>query len=316
MKYRDYYEILGVDKKASADEIKKAYRKMAKKYHPDTHPGDKAAEEKFKEANEAYEVLGDSEKRKKYDQFGREGEFYNGADFDPSKYGFGNGARYEYRAGGSGFSDFFNMFFGGGNPFGSFENDGIFSRDSGRGSRFGRNMQMKGQDMESLLEITLEDGYKGAQRLVSFRTPSGDRTISLKVPAGIKPGEKIKLSGQGGAGVNGGPNSDMYLRVEFRKDPVFELNGINLEARLPLYPWEAALGAEKPYDTLDGRISVRIPAGIQTDNKIRVAGKGYRDKSGARGDLFLRAAIMNPPRLSKEQTEFYEKLSKIEIIPL
>jgi curved DNA-binding protein len=316
MKYRDYYEILGVNKNATADEIKKAYRKMAKKYHPDAHPGDKAAEEKFKEANEAYEVLGDSEKRKKYDQFGREGQFYNGADFDPSKYGFGNGVRYEYRTGGGGFSDFFNMFFGGGDPFGSFDSDDIFGGNTGRGSRFSRSMRMKGQDMESLLEITIEDGFKGAQRLVSIRTASGDRTISLKVPSGIKPGEKIKLSGQGNPGVNGGPNGDLYLRVDFRKDPVYEMNGINLEARLPLYPWEAALGAEKPFNTLDGRISVRIPAGIQTDNKIRVAGKGYRDKSGIRGDLFLRVAMVNPPRLSKEQTELYEKLSKLNTSPL
>ncbi len=316
MKYRDYYEILGVDKKASADEIKKAYRKMAKKYHPDAHPGDKAAEDKFKEANEAYEVLGDSEKRKKYDQFGREGQFHNGADFDPLKYGFGNGVRYEYKTEGGGFSDFFNMFFGGGNPFGSFDSDSIFGGNTGRGSRFGRGMKTKGQDMESQLEITLEDGFKGTERLVSLRTASGDRKISLKVPAGIRPGEKIKLSGQGGPGVNGGPNGDLYLRVEFRKDPARELNGLNLEARLPLYPWEAALGAEKPFDTLDGRISVRIPAGIQTDNKIRVAGKGYRDKSGARGDLFLRVAIVNPLRLSKEQAELYEKLRKSEIVPL
>ncbi len=311
MKYRDYYEILGVDKKASADEIKKAYRKMAKKYHPDAHPGDKAAEDKFKEANEAYEVLGDIEKRKKYDQFGRDGQFYNGADFDPSKYGFENGTRYEYRTEGGGFSDFFNMFFGGGDPFGAFGGDSIFSGSKGRGSRFSRNAQMKGQDIESRLEISLADGFNGAQRLVTLRTTEGDKTISLKVPAGIKPGEKIKLSGQGNPGMNGGSNGDLYLRIEFSKDPVCELNGLNLESRLPLYPWEAALGAEKSFNTLDGRISVKIPAGIQTDNKIRVAGKGYRDKSGTRGDLFLRAAIVNPARLNKEQTELYEKLSKI-----
>jgi curved DNA-binding protein len=311
MKYRDYYEILGVDKKASADEIKKAYRKLAKKYHPDAHPGDKDAEEKFKEINEAYEVLGDSEKRTKYDRFGREGQFYNGADFDPSKYGFGNGIRYEYRTDGRGFSDFFNMFFGGGDPFGSFDGDDIFGGNIGGGSRFGRGMRRKGQDTESLLEITLEEGFRGAQRLVSLKTASGDRKISLRIPAGIKPGEKIKLSGQGGPGANGGPSGDLYLRVEFRRDSVFELNGMNLEARLPLYPWEAALGAEKAFDTLDGRISVRIPAGIQTDNKIRVAGKGYRDRSGARGDLYLRVAIVNPHRLTSEQTELYEKLSKL-----
>jgi curved DNA-binding protein len=312
MKYRDYYEILGVDKKASADEIKKAYRKLAKKYHPDAHPGDKAAEEKFKEINEAYEVLGDAKKREKYDRFGREGQFYNGADFDPSKYGFGNGVRYEYRTDAGGFSDFFNMFFGGGDDiFGSFGADSIFGRRK-KSSRFDQRMQMKGEDTESVLEISIPEGFTGGERLINLRTASGGRTISLKIPAGIKPGEKIKLSGQGGPGINGGRNGDLYLRVEFRKDPVYELKGMDLEAQLQLFPWEAALGAEKSFDTLDGRISVRIPAGVQTGSKIRVAGKGYRDRAGVRGDLYLKAAIMNPSRLSKAQLELYEKLRAMQ----
>ena len=310
MKYRDYYEILGVDKKASADEIKKAYRKLAKKYHPDTHPGDKAAEEKFKEINEAYEVLGNDERRKKYDQFGAQGQFYHGADFDPSQFGFGNGMRYEFTSAGSGFSDFFDLFFGGGDPFGSFYDDSIFGR-KGSGGRFSRGMKMRGGDTESVLEISLADGFNGAEKLISLRGADGGKKISLRIPAGIKQGEKIKLAGQGNPGINGGPNGDLYLRIEFRKDPVFELKGLDLEARLQLYPWEAALGAEKSFDTLDGRISVRIPAGVQTDSRIRAAGKGYRDKSGKRGDLFLRVAIVNPQRLNREQLELYEKLSRI-----
>lgn len=310
MKFRDYYEVLGVDKKASADEIKKAFRKMAKKYHPDAHPGDKSAEDKFKEANEAYEVLGDSEKRKKYDQFGKEGQFSNGADFDPSKYGFDSGGRYEYSTEGSGFSDFFNMFFGGGDPFGAFGKGNIFNGNRGK-KGFSRNMKTKGQDMETQFQVSLEDAFNGAQRLVTLRTPSGDKTISLKVPAGIKSGGKIKLSGQGGPGVNGGPKGDLYLQVELKKNSIYELNGLDLEARLALYPWEAALGAEKPFTTLDGRISVKVPAGIQTDNKIRVSGKGYRDKAGARGDLYLRVAIVNPTNLSEEQKELYERLCKM-----
>lgn len=312
MKFRDYYEVLGVDKKASQDEIKKTYRKMAKKYHPDTHPGDKTAEEKFKEANEAYEVLGDAEKRKKYDQFGAQGQFHNGADFDPSAYGFGNNVRYEYRQGGnSDFSDFFNMFFGGSNPFGSFGEDNLFGSKGGKGGRFNQSRQMKGEDSEAVLKITLLEGFSGAEKRIGLRTSTGEKTISLKIPAGIKPGEKIKLSGQGGPGYNGGKNGDLLLHAEFVRNSDFELNGLNLEGRIALYPWEAALGTEKPYQTVDGRISVKVPAGIQTDNRIRVAGKGYRDRNGTRGDLFLRVKIMNPEKLSKEQKELYEKLSKI-----
>lgn len=312
MKYRDYYEILGVDKKASQDEIKKAYRKLAKKYHPDAHPGDKSAEDKFKEANEAYEVLGDAEKRKKYDQFGREGQFANGADFDPSQYGYGNNVRYEYKQGGnSDFSDFFNMFFGGSNPFGSFDRGGIFGQKQGRGGQFTQNRQMKGEDSEAVLEITPSEGFSGAERMISLRTTAGERTISLKIPAGIKAGEKIKLAGQGSPGMNGGSNGDLYLKVEFRHDTGYELDGLNLEAQVELYPWEAALGSEITFETLDGKISVKIPAGIKTGNRIRVAGKGYKDRSGTRGDLYLRVKLVNPEKLDKAQLDLYEQLKKI-----
>ena len=312
MKYRDYYEILGVDKKASQDEIKKAYRKLAKKFHPDAHPGDKSAEDRFKEANEAYEVLGDPEKRKKYDQFGREGQFAHGTDFDPSQYGFGNNVRYEFRQGGnSNFSDFFNMFFGGGNPFDSFGGNGMFGQ-TGRGGRFTQNRALKGEDSEAVLEITPQEGFSGAERVISFRTPAGERTISLKIPAGIKPGEKIKLAGQGQPGMNGGPSGDLYLQVEFRRDAGFELTGgANLEAQIELYPWEAALGTAVTFETLDGKISVKIPAGIQNGSRIRVAGKGYREKSGTRGDLYLRVRLVNPESLNKAQLDLYEKLKKI-----
>lgn len=315
MKYRDYYEILGVDKKASQEEIKKAYRKLAKKYHPDAHPGDKGSEEKFKEANEAYEVLGDPKKRKKYDQFGREGQFANGADFDPSKYGFGNNIRYEYRQDtNSDFSDFFNMFFGGANPFGTFDaSSGFFGNKAGRSGKFTGSRQMKGEDIEAVLEITPAEGFSGAEKRISLRTSAGEKTISLKIPAGIKPGEKIKLSGQGGPGIYGGINGDLYLQVEFLHNSGFELDGLNLESQIELYPWEAALGSEISYGTLDGKISVRIPAGIQTDNRIRVAGRGYRDRSGIRGDLYLKVKIVNPERLSKVELDLYEQLKRISL---
>ncbi|MGE5614804.1 MAG: DnaJ C-terminal domain-containing protein [Bacillota bacterium] len=312
MKYRDYYEILGVDRNASQEEIKKAYRKLAKKYHPDAHPGDKAAEEKFKEINEAYEALGDEKKRKIYDQFGREGQFYNGADFDPSRYGFGNNIRYEFRHGdGSAFSDFFNMIFGSGSPFGSFGTEDLFGGFTGRQGRFGGNVRMRGEDREALLEIAPQEGFSGADKRISIRTPSGEKTISLKIPAGIKPGEKIKLAGQGAPGINGGKNGDLYLRVEFKKDSGFELKGLDLESQVALYPWEAALGSEIRFNSLDGAISVKVPAGIQTGNYIRIAGKGYRDRSGRRGDLYLKVMIYNPDRLSEAQLDLYKKLGSI-----
>jgi len=312
VKYRDYYEILGVSKNASQDEIKKAYRKLAKKYHPDTHPGDKQAEEKFKEVNEAYEVLSDPEKRKKYDQFGNEWQFANGADFDPSQFGFGKNVRYEFRSGGnSGFSDFFNMFFGDSDPFGAFDIDSFFGGRTGKSRSGFTQGRMKGEDSEAVLEITPEEGFAGVEKRFSIRTPEGEKTISLKIPAGIMPGEKIKLSGQGRPGFNGGPNGDLYLQIKFRSDSEFELKGLDLEKQIELYPWEAALGSTLTVKTPDGRISVKIPAGIKADGKIRIAGKGYKNRSGSRGDLYLRVKLVNPEVLDKRQLKLYEELMKI-----
>lgn len=313
MQYKDYYEILGIDKKAPQDEIKKAYRKLAKKYHPDMHPGDKTAEEKFKEINEAYEVLGDAEKRKKYDQFGNQWQFANGADFDPSQYGFGNNVRYEYRQGGnSDFSDFFNMFFGGSDIFSAFDGGGIFGHRAGRGGNpFTKKSSAKGEDSEAVLEITPEEGFSGAEKRFGIRNQSGQRTISLRVPPGIRPGEKIKLAGQGGPGFNGGPNGDLYLRVDFRSDSGYELKGLDMESQIELYPWEAALGSEITVRTFDGRISVKIPAGIKAGGMIRLSGKGYRDRAGRRGDLYLKVKLVNPDRLDKKQLKLYEELMRI-----
>lgn len=306
MKFRDYYEILGVDKKAGQDEIKKAYRKLAKKYHPDAHPGDKVSEEKFKEANEAYQVLGDEEKRKKYDQFGQEQQFRNGSDFDPSQYGFGNNVHYQHTAAGSNFSDFFNMFFGGS----SFNTEDLFGQRRSRTGRSVHNSPMKGEDSEAAINITVQEGFNGAEKRISFRTGSGDRTISFKIPSGIRNGEKIKLAGQGNPGFNGGKNGDLYLTVEIVAGGGLELDGSNLQASMDMMPWEAALGAEISFDTLDGRILVRVPPGIQTGNRIRVAGKGYTDKSGTRGDLYIKARIVNPAVLTDKQRELYEKLKQ------
>lgn len=306
MKYRDYYEILGVDKKSGQDEIKKAYRRLAKKYHPDAHPGDKGSEEKFKEANEAYEVLGDPEKRKKYDRFGQGAQFSNGHDFDPSQYGFGNNGRYQYSAAGSDFSDFFNMFFGG-SPFDTAD---IFGQSRAGTGRSVRNRPAKGEDSEASIGITLQEGFKGVEKRISFRIAGRDRTISFQVPPGIRNGEKIKLAGQGEPGYSGGPNGDLYLTVEILPGGGFEPDGANLQAAVELMPWEAALGAEVPVNTLDGRILVSIPPGIRTDSRIRVAGKGYVDRNGTRGDFYIKVRIDNPRVLTGKQRELYEKLKQ------
>lgn len=332
MQYRDYYKIMGVDKKASQDEIKQTYRKLAKKYHPDTNPGDKKAEEKFKEINEAYEVLGDSDKRKKYDALGSGFNFRNGYDFDPSQYGFGNNVRYEYTtSGNSGFSDFFNAFFGGGSSFdindiinraargantgaGRSANAGRGGntiRDDGRGSRFSQQYTTDGEDAEAEIEITPEEGFAGDEKRIGLRTGASEKTISFRIPAGIRQGEKIKLSGQGNPGMNGGKNGDLYLKVNILSGSRFKIDNSDLHADVDLTPWEAALGEEVPFETIDGKIIVKIPPGVQTGSKIRVAGKGYRDKKGRRGDLFITVRIINPTALTRGERELYEKLRQV-----
>jgi len=313
MEYKNYYEILGVDKNASQDEIKKAYRKLAKKYHPDTNPGNREAESKFKEINEAYEVLGDEEKRKKYDQLGEGFNFQNGFNFDPSQFGFGNNIRYEYRTSyNNDFSDFFNMFFGGD----SFNIDDLLGRrtrtkGAGRSTRFSQPFAVNGDDMEADIEITPEEGFKGAEKRISLMAGGKEKTISFRIPEGIKEGEKIKLAGQGHPGSNGGRNGDLYLKVKFKKGGPFELDGINLSRTIDLSPWEAVFGTEIPVTTFDGKIMVKIPPGVQSDSKIRVSGKGYREKSGRRGDLYLRVRIVNPSILTEQERELYEKLKNV-----
>ena len=308
MQYRNYYEILGVDKNASQEDIKKAYRKLAKKYHPDANPGNKEYEEKFKAINEAYEVLGDEEKRRKYDSFGEGFNFHDGYDFDPSKYGFGNNVRYEYRTSADNdFSDFFNLFFGNG----AFDIGELFGR-SARGARYtARQRPIEGEDSEAQIEITPEEGFFGVEKQLSISRNGKEKKISFKIPAGIKEGEKIKLSGQGNPGIHGGRSGDLYLTVKFKPQSRFEVEEDDLVAELDLTPWEAALGAEVPFDTIDGRIIVKTPPGVQTGGRIRVAGKGYKDRTGRRGDLFIKVRIVNPPALSKEERELYERLKQV-----
>jgi len=323
LEYKDYYAILGVSKTATQEEIRKAYRKLAKKYHPDTNKGDKTSEEKFKDVGEAYEVLGDEEKRKKYDMFGNQTQFTGGSNFDPSQYGFNGGnVRYEY-AGSGDHSDFFNMFFSGS----GINFDDLFggqARSGGRSSRvyegadlndlFGgartasRPRTIDGRNIEAEIEITPEEGAAGAEKRIALQAETGTRTLDFKVPKGVKDGETIRLKGQGYSGASGGKTGDLRMTVRLVPSVRFTPEGNDLVTNVDVYAWDAALGAKYTVDTLDGRIAVKIPAGIQSGSRIRVAGKGYPVRSGTRGDLFIKVRIVNPAHLTSEQKKLYEKL--------
>ncbi|QSX07958.1 DnaJ domain-containing protein [Alkalibacter rhizosphaerae] len=313
MKFKDYYEILGVEKSASADEIKKAYRKLAKKHHPDANPDDSTSEEKFKDINEAYEVLGDGEKRKKYDQFGSSQQFTNGYDFDPSQYGFGRegGRTYTYSTGGGGdFSDFFEAFFGGGMGAGGtddFDIENLFGRRTGGGYR---SPGRKGHDLEMELEVSLDDAFHGASRTIAFQRDGKRVQLQVKIPKGIQTGEKIRLSGQGSPGTGGGGSGDLYLNIRIATGKDVELDGLHVHKRVDVYPWEALLGTKKEVETLGEKLSIKIPAGIQSDKSIRLRGKGHVDKKGQRGDLYIKVRIVNPDKPSPEIMEMYEQLQK------
>lgn len=305
MEYKDYYKTLGVDKSASQDEIKKAYRKLAKKYHPDANPGNNKAEERFKEVNEAYEVLGDKDKRQKYDQFGTM-DFQNGMNFDPSQFG-----HYEFRGSQNGFSDFFNMFFG----EGGIDLNDLFGAGGGRtrgfSSGYSTRAQMRGEDIEAEMTISPEDGIEGVEKTFAIRNMNGSKTISVKIPRWIPEGGKIKLSGQGNPGIGGGPNGDLYITIKF-KEGQYKLEGKNLIKKIEVFPWVAALGGEVKIQAPSGTIQVKIPAGIQTDQKIRIPKQGYGKNQRERGDLFIMVKIVNPRYLTNEQKTLYEQLQKTQ----
>ena len=311
MEYKDYYNILGVDKSSTQSEIKSAYRKLAKKYHPDMNDGDESSQEKFKDINEAYEVLGDEQKRKKYDTFGSGYNFTNGQDFDPSHFGFddlGGGRSYTYTTDGSqgDFSDFFNAFFGGG----GFQDQGAKGGGFNIGDLFGRGKRSSRrepqQDVESEITVSLDEAYHGTTKRVSFRVGSETKTLSVKIPKGILPGKKIKIRGNK-IGVGG----DLYLKVNIKDSPNFRLDKLDLTTKVKLLPWEAALGIQTVVETLTGKIKVKIPQGIESGQRIRIPKKGYRDMKGNEGDLYIETVIVNPPHLTEKEKSLYEKLSDI-----
>ncbi|NLW39592.1 MAG: J domain-containing protein [Tissierellia bacterium] len=292
MEYKDYYKILGVDKNASQEDIKKAYRRLAKKYHPDLNPNDKEAQEKFKDINEAYEVLGDEDKRKKYDAFGSSYNFRHGQNFDPSQFGFGGfrDGKFTFTGGGKGFSDFFNMFFGG--------------RDFGRDIF---NTRAARQSYEAQLNITIEEGYKGVTKPLFLRIGNKTKPLSIKVPKGILPGKKIKIQGEK-AGIEG----DILIKVNFIENERLKLKGLDLYKKIDLYPWDAALGTEIIVEGIEDRFKIRVPENMEAGKKIRIPKKGYRDSKGNVGDLYVEINLKNPPKLSQKQKSLYEELRRLQ----
>lgn len=308
MEFKDYYAILGVDRNATEEEIKKVYRKLAKQYHPDAHPGDKAAEEKFKEISEAYEVLGDKQKRARYDQMYdgyKSGRFSGFGGFDPSAFGgFAGGPggfTYTWTGGGGDFgdfSDFFKAFFGGGG-FGGRLDD-----------LFGGLGRQRGQDIEQKVEIGVLKAFRGGEETITVQTPGGAKTVKFKIPPGIQPGGKIKLAGLGSPGMGGGRPGDLYLVVDIVPEGGFSLSGPDLEKTVDVFPWQAALGDEVLVSTPSEKLKIRIPPGIQSGGKLRVAARGYPGKNGRRGALSLVVRIVNPTPLNDEMKDLYKKLEE------
>ncbi len=294
VKFRDYYEILGVSKTASEDEIKKAYRRLARKYHPDVNPGDKAAEEKFKEINEANAVLSDPEKRRRYDQLGS--NYHEGSDFTPPPGWENVHVSYEdlgdiFGRGGVGydFSDFFNMFFGGGGP-----------RKAGAG------FAVKGRDVEAELPLTLIQAHQGGAHSFSIH----NKQVEVNIPLGVRNGTVIRLAGLGGPGSGKASAGDLYLKVKLQPDPVFTvLPEDDIQIELPLSPWEAVLGVKVQVPTLDGSVEMTIPPGSQTGQRFRLRGQGLRTRNGARGNQYVKLKIVVPTKPTAKERELFSRLA-------
>jgi DnaJ-class molecular chaperone len=302
---RDYYDILGVSKTADAKDIKKAYRRLARQYHPDLHPGAKKAEmeAKFKELNEAFEVLGDEDNRKKYDQYGmnwREAEAYEQARRKAGAQQPGSGWQ-QYSGTGFGeenFSHIFEEMFGG-------------ARRQG-GTSF-RGFAMPGADLEATVPITLREAYQGTRRTLNLPDPSGTlHPIEVRIPAGVRDGERLRVKGKGAPGRGGGPRGDLLLSIHMAPHPVFQCQGEDIVVQLPLWPWEAVLGTEVQVPTLSGTVKMKIPPGSQSQQPLRLRGKGLPRRTGGHGDQLVILKIIMPSSISDEERRLYEGLAKIQ----
>ncbi|MBD8349605.1 DnaJ C-terminal domain-containing protein [Dysgonomonas sp. HGC4] len=306
MAFIDYYSVLGLKKDASADDIKKAYRKLARKYHPDLNPDDKESHQKFQQINEANEVLSDPEKRKKYDTYGehwQHGEEYEKARQQQSQSGgfgggfggFGGDASYSYSSDDSEFSDFF---------------ESLFGNRGGRGSRSGRSHGFKGQDYTAELHLSLKDASETHKQTLAVN----GKNIRITVPAGIADGQVIKLPKQGGPGVNGGPDGDLYITFVIAEDPIFKRLGDDLYVNESLDLYTAVLGGETMIDTLSGKVKLKVKPETQNGTKVRLKGKGFPvyKKDGQFGDLYITYSVKVPTGLNDEQKDLFRKLASYQ----
>ncbi len=321
MEYKDYYKILGVSKDADQKAIKRAYKKLARKYHPDVSK-EAGAEAKFKEVGEAYEVLKDPEKRKAYDQFGM--NWKHGQDFtpppgwDPSGFDFSGGG---YTSGNAeDFSDFFESIFGGRARGGQAGFD--FGGSAGFGGGQRRTYARRGEDISNIIQIPLEDSFTGATRTIKYRKPEllpdgrmtlNEVNLNVKIPKGIREGQHIRLSGQGKPGMGGGPAGDLYLKVQFLPHPYYKVEGNDLYLDLPVAPWEAALGAKVEVPTPSGKVKLSVPANAKQGQKMRLKGKGLPGKNP--GDLYAVINIAMPDHNERAKDEWLKLKEKLDFNP-
>ncbi len=333
VEYKDYYKNLGVTRTASDDEIRKAFRKLARQHHPDVAKNKATGEEKFKEINEAYEVLGDPAKRKKYDELGA--DWKQGAEFRPppgwgqtgrTRHSTGQAEGFEFQFGGTGFSDFFEQFFG--------STGGQRSRS---GTRDGsQKFSQRGQDIEADILVTLEEALHGATRPISLRRKvtceachgegelkgricptcggSGYKTktenYQVKIPAGVREGQQLRLAGRGEVGIGSGQAGDLFLNVRLAKHPDYQVEGDDLYCDLELAPWEAVLGTQVAVPTLGGRVNIKIPPGTQSGQRLRVRSEGLPQRGGGRGVLLVVVSVQVPERTDERERALWEQLAR------
>jgi len=318
MEFKDYYKTLGVPKDASEEDLKKAFRKLARQFHPDTATDKKRAEEKFKEINEAYEVLSDKDKRKRYDELGPDWEHgpqvrqQPGAGGGGFRRAGGGGMGPDVEFGGTGFSDFFEHFFGsqgragaGGAGFPGGVTWGGGEEDAG---------PLRGSDLQSDLLVTLEEASNGGERMLTFRRRNSGKgateTLKVRIPAGVRDGQRIRVAGKGEPAPAGGEPGDLFLNVRLQKHPDFRVEGVDLYYDLELAPWEAALGAKKTVPTLAKSVAVNIAAGAASGQQLRLKGLGLPQSGGARGDLYAVLAVKVPPAETAAQKKLWEQLKE------
>jgi len=299
MAFIDYYKILEIDKKATDKDIKKAYRKLARKYHPDVNPNEPEAQKKFQQVNEANEVLSDPEKRKKYDKYGKDWQHADAYEqarqqqqSSQSQY-----SNFEGFEGGAEFSDFFESMFGGGGggkPHGG----------------FGRTVQFKGQDLNASLQMNLTDVYEAQKKTLTVN----GKNLRLTIPAGVENGQTIKIKGRGGKGKGGGPNGDLYITFELRNNTQFKREGSDLYSTVTIDLYKAVLGGEITVDTFNGKAKLKIKPGTQNNNKVKLKGKGfpvYKTESNY-GDLYITYTVQIPETLTTEETKLFKELAKLQ----